>query len=273
MRVIAKLLALALFMGLLAGQSIAGESGLRALVSGDDSRPFRAVGRLDFGDGKFCTATLIAPRAVLTAAHCVHRRDGTLHDATDAVFRAGWRDGRAEAYRTGRRIVVAEGYAYGDSGLSILARDVALVELDLPVDPALIPPVGLGGGIGAGAEVGVVSYAHDRAGRPSLQETCHVIERRGTALLMSCEADFGTSGAPVLQPGGDGTLRVVSVVSAMANADGQRISIGTDLRAPVAEMLDSFAASDGVFHRALPGIRRLSSSDARAEGPGKFLKP
>ena len=45
-----------------------GASALRLLMTGDDSRGWHAVGRLNIGDNSFCTGALIAPDLVLTAA-------------------------------------------------------------------------------------------------------------------------------------------------------------------------------------------------------------
>ncbi|SPJ25759.1 trypsin-like serine peptidase [Palleronia abyssalis] len=256
---------------LLGGPAVAGDSALRDLSNGDDSRPFRAVGRLEVGGNNFCTATLIEERVVLTAAHCVVRTDGTTAMPGDIRFLAGFRDGRADAYRTGRRLVVAKGYRPDMNDAGTLAHDVALIELDRPVDTVQVAPIPMAQN-GTGAAVGVVSYAHDRADRPSLQEECSVLGRDRGALIMSCEADYGTSGAPVLSFA-HGGVRIVSVVSAMANAGAQKVSIGTDLAATLPTLRAELSGSDGVFFRAAPQVRRLTPDTARAHGPGKFLRP
>ncbi|QFU07503.1 Trypsin [Rhodobacteraceae bacterium THAF1] len=265
-----KALGLSLLFGLLAGQSVAQDSALRALTTGDDAKPFHAVGRLELAGTGFCTATLLSAREVLTAAHCVVNDDGTQMRPEQVVFMAGFRDGRAEAHRTAKRIVVAQGYRANDMAISSLAYDVALIELDRPVDAAMVAPIGASS-VG-GAEIGVVSYAHDRAERPALQETCRVLGRDYGALVMSCDADFGTSGAPVLTFSG-GAPRIVSVVSAKAHSNGQKVSIGTDLAATLPALRAELARGDGVFFRAAPKVLRLSQSEARQGGPGKFLKP
>ena len=98
-------LALLCLMG--AGNAVAQEATrLTTLVTGDDSRGWEAVGRLNIGRTGFCTGALIAPDIVLTAAHCLYDHDsGRVVDASEIEFLAGWRNGRATAYRGVRRAI------------------------------------------------------------------------------------------------------------------------------------------------------------------------
>lgn len=83
------------------------------MVTGDDARGWEAVGRLDLGGRGFCTGALIAPDLVLTAAHCLYDRDsGDRIDPSEIEFKAGMRGGRALAYRSVRRALAPEGYAF-----------------------------------------------------------------------------------------------------------------------------------------------------------------
>lgn len=246
-------------------------SPLRALTTGDDSRGWEAVGRLDFAGQSFCTGALVAEDLVLTAAHCLFDKDSGARYAADQIqFLAGWRDGRAAAYRGARRVVVHPGFQPSGEDR---AEDLALIELDRPIRNFSIPPYATGPMPGRGSEVGVVSYAHDRAERPALQDVCHVLGDVAGTLVLDCEVDFGSSGAPVFDLSGP-KPRIVSVVSAKATAGTQPVSLGTSLVGPLAELMTMLAnGGDGVFSRIRPTVTPMGSTEAGDTTGAKFIRP
>jgi len=255
----------------LALPALAQESPLVALQTGDDTRGWEAVGRINLGDRGFCTGALIAVDLVLTAAHCLFDKETGARIASGEIeFLAGWRNGRAIAYRGVRRAVAHPDYIYaGVDSLDRVAFDVALLQLDQPVRLPSVTPFQTDARPQKGDKVGIVSYAQDRADAPSLQEVCHVLDHRPGMLVLSCNVDFGSSGAPIFVVQ-DGVAKVVSVVSAKAEVNGVRVALGTALQEPLTAVQAALAAEAGRGQTGTARVRLLSGGVA---GGAKFVKP
>ncbi|TNE63779.1 MAG: trypsin-like serine protease [Rhodobacteraceae bacterium] len=245
---------LTIFFLIFAAGTAQADSVLKTFRTGDDSKGWEAVGRLDFAGRSFCTGTLITESLVLTAAHCMYDiYSKQPHKPADVTFKAGWRNGQAQAYRDAKAIYVHPGFSLNSGDLhDRLVNDVALIELSQPVRNSAVRPFPTSVRPEKGQEVGVVSYAHDRAESPSLQEVCHVMARQGGVLVTSCEVDFGSSGAPIFDMTG-AMPRIVSVVSAKANFRGERVSVGTSLDGALADLLQMASNGQSTFKKVDAG--------------------
>jgi len=230
--------------------------GLFSMHSREDGRKWEAVGRLELAGKAFCTGALVAPDLVLTAAHCLYDVDtGEPVPVDEIQFLAGWRNGRAAAYRRVRRAIAHPDYDFtATDATARVRRDLALIELQLPIRNSAITAFETGPHPDRGAALSVVSYAHNRSEAPSLQGLCEVLDRQDTMLELSCQVDFGSSGSPVFSME-DGTPRIVSVISAKAEAEGREVSLGTELGDALTLLREELSA-DPVRMSRIAGDRR-----------------
>lgn len=197
---------------------------------------WEAVGRLNIAGNNMCTGALIAPDIVLTAAHCLHNpQTGASVNPKNIRFDAGLKNGRASAQRMVSRAVKHPQYKFGHDAQ--LGYDLALLYLASPINDANIVPFSTDARPGRGDEVGVVSYSLNQQNTARIEQPCHVLARQHDTLVMTCDVEFGASGAPVFAVTGGQRPQLVSVISAKAKVNRRKVSIGTALEGTLAMML------------------------------------
>ncbi|RMH43286.1 MAG: S1 family peptidase [Alphaproteobacteria bacterium] len=260
--------------GAMAGPAGSGESPLRMLSTADSSRGWEAVGKLELDGVGFCTATLIEEDVVLTAAHCLYDKStGRRVEDERVAFLAGFRNGRAVAYRRARASYVDPEYVYDSpSRLARVAHDLAVIELDQPIRLPSLRPFATARLIPRDGEVGIVSYAQDREIAPSLQETCHILGRDPGVHVLSCIVDYGASGAPIFAQTSSGP-QVVSVVSAKATWQSRPVALAAALEGRIDALVAGVRRAGRMFRDGRKRVRLLSKSEAMSQSGAKFVRP
>lgn len=244
------------------------DSGLQRMDTRDAGRGWEAVGRLDIVGEGYCTGTLVDPSIVLTAAHCVMDDYGNVYEPEQFNFMAGYRLGQSLAERSVRRVLPHPSFDANDRNRSTRGYDLALIELSQPIRHPGIRPAAVRGQARRGVRIGVVSYGRGRDDAPSFQRQCSFIDRYRKVSLLTCDIEPGSSGSPVFVFGNSGP-RIVSVVSALAVQDGEKIALAADLMSTYDELRGLLARKE---RRPAAGARVVRPGDRSATG-ARVVRP
>lgn len=190
-------------------------------LSAEEQAPWAAVGKIVRGriDAQgFCTATLINPDTVLTAAHCVYRKQGfTPSQLRQFVFVAGWNNGQALASSIIREVIISDSYERSPKiQLDLLNHDWAILKLAEPITN--IRPMPVVAMPGPWEPVYFISYSKVTPEAPQLTTGCqHRIMEEGP-MQIACPAISGNSGAAVLV-GRPEDAQIVAVLAAQGNGN------------------------------------------------------
>jgi protease YdgD len=204
-----------------------------------DAVPWRAVGKLQAASTNFrtlCTATLVGPSTVVTAAHCLfNRRTQRNFPPASLHFLIGFSAGGYAGHAVGARVETGSGYDPHRPQES-MGSDWALIFLDKPLGspdrilPILAEPPEIGDLVMLGG------YQQDHPLVLMADIRCRIdgrlVDAGGQLLLRhDCAATGGASGAPLLiRRGGRWYIVAIDVAAGIDNAGGAAIVLDKVLR-------------------------------------------
>lgn len=192
-----------------------------------------SAGRIEHTTGGgSCSAILVQPDIIATAAHCITDRK--------SVFRLG--DGEdSEPFEISELIAHPLYDQTKDRVDWKLRFDIAVGRLAKPVPADQARAYPLGSEARIGERLFIVSWRLDGSDRPR-QRACPVIDGIAGLVTLGCRVQGGESGAPVLRKTSDG-LELVAIISSRTRRLEQPISQASDVRLRLPPLFDAVDAA------------------------------
>ncbi len=192
--------------------------------------PWSAVVRVQVPGVSVCTGFAVGPKSIVTAAHCLYgRRLGHMMPAESVHVLSGYAGGNFARHVIAVSYRVAPGFLAGGEN-RVQGGDVAVLTLATAVTDTVLVPVAAE----SGQPAMLGGYSRDRAEVLTADRDCRVLgslhDAGGSPLILhSCEATFGTSGAPLLVRLGNGAWEAggVQVGAAEGRVGGVAVPAAT----------------------------------------------
>ncbi|NJM29572.1 MAG: trypsin-like serine protease [Rhizobiales bacterium] len=230
---------------------VVGEDDRKVIANG--APPWSAIGHVNIGGRRMrwiCSGTLVAPRVVLTAAHCVvNFPKRKLHPMRDINFVAGVNKGKSKGAAKAKCVKLLKdtvGYDYiaaigGQQSAERqspqqIVRDLAVIVLNK--DLAKAGTIGIASNriVPVQSPVAHASFPGTRRQVLTGQKNCRTLVSAVGLLVTDCDVEPGSSGGPILVEE-DGQYRLAGV------AVGYLENLGT-LAVPAASIPRNFLTAD-----------------------------
>ena len=187
------------------GESVANSKDHYGDIADPSVWPISAVGVVTvalFSRVYYCTGALVAPKLVLTAAHCLFDHKLRVNPG-NVRFLVGLNKGIPAAHSNAKRLIISQGFSPGSPTPDAIASDWAVIVLSdaISTKPLGVSPMTdqeLRAAVGSSSII-QVGYGRDRRYLPSIVRHCSVSESPNKGSLNhQCLTNFGYSGAPII---------------------------------------------------------------------------